>query len=97
MSAPTILLTGARSARGAFRVLYRFERELLLEVRNATVHAFLAGALEPHGEDYRLYLAIYVRPVSRWTPAYMALIDPFRRAFVYPALIRRLQRAWPPG
>jgi hypothetical protein len=90
------------AARGAFRTLYRFDRESLLEVRNATVHAFLASALEPRTESdadtdtggYQLFLAIYVRPVSRWTAAYMALIDPFRHWIVYPALIRRIERAW---
>jgi hypothetical protein len=27
-------------------------------------------------------------------PIYMALIEPFRRFIVYPALLRRLRRAW---
>jgi len=30
-------------------------------------------------------LAVYVKPVTRLTPLYVALIDPFRRFIVYPA------------
>jgi hypothetical protein len=79
---------------GHFRVLYMLDDEALLELRNATVHAFLALALVPGHEDYTLYLAIYVKPVSRFTSLYMALIDPFRRWFVYPALGRQLLESW---
>jgi hypothetical protein len=43
---------------------------------------------------YRLYSAIYVKNVSRFTPLYMALIEPFRRFVVYPAILRRLRSAW---
>jgi hypothetical protein len=41
-----------------------------------------------------LYLAICVKPVSRFTALYMALIDPFRRLAVYPALGRHAQQRW---
>jgi hypothetical protein len=74
--------------------VYELEREALLEVRNATVHAFLALALEPIPEGYRLYWAVYVEPTSWLTPIYMALIEPFRRFIVYPALCRGAQRTW---
>ncbi len=81
---------------GPFRVVFELEGEALLEVRNATVHAFLSTSLEPTGEGYRVWLAIYVKPVSRWTRWYMALIEPFRRLVIYPALIRRMEREWNP-
>jgi hypothetical protein len=83
---------GARD--GPFRILYMLERESLAEVRNATVHAFLASVLTETPCGYRLYWAVYVQPVSRLTPLYMALIAPFRRYIVYPALLRRIRRAW---
>ena len=83
---------GARD--GPFRLLYVLERESLAEVRNATVHAFLASVLTETPGGYRLYWAVYVQPVSRLTPLYMALIEPFRRYIVYPAILRRIQRAW---
>jgi len=79
---------------GPFRVLYVLGEEALSELRNATVHAFLALALTPSAGGYTLYLAIYVKPVSRLTPLYMALIDPFRRLIVYPALGRHAQQRW---
>jgi len=79
---------------GPFRVLYVLDEEALSELRNATVHAFLALALTPSAGGYTLYLAIYVKPVSRLTPLYMALIDPFRRLIVYPALGRHAQQRW---
>jgi hypothetical protein len=79
---------------GPFRVLYVLAEEALSELRNATVHAFLALALTPSPGGYTLYMAIYVKPVSRLTTLYMALIDPFRRLVVYPALGRHAQQRW---
>lgn len=79
---------------GPFRVLYVLESESLSEIRNATVHAFLATALRPTASGYRLYWAVYVRPVSRLTGLYMALIEPFRRLVVYPAMLRGIRQAW---
>jgi hypothetical protein len=79
---------------GPFRVLYVLGEEALSELHNATVHAFLALALTPSPAGYTLYLAIYVKPVSRLTALYMALIDPFRRLVVYPALGRHAQQGW---
>ena len=79
---------------GPFRVLYVLGDEALSELHNATVHAFLALALTPGPGGYTLYLAIYVKPVSRFSTLYMALIDPFRRLVVYPALGRHAQQAW---
>jgi hypothetical protein len=77
-----------------FRLLYQLEGESLSEIRNATVHAFLCEALREQGDGYRLYWGIYVKPVSPLTPVYMALIEPFRRFLVYPAMSRRLRREW---
>jgi Protein of unknown function (DUF2867) len=79
---------------GRFRVLYVLSNEALSELRNATVHGFLALALTPRPAGYTLHLAVYVKPVSRFTTLYMALIDPFRRLVVYPALGRHAQQRW---
>jgi Protein of unknown function (DUF2867) len=81
-------------ARARFRVLYVLGEEALSEFRNATVHAFVALTLTPRLGGYTLYLAVYVKPVSRLTKLYMALIDPFRRLVVYPALGRQVQQRW---
>ncbi|NIM49386.1 MAG: DUF2867 domain-containing protein [Gemmatimonadales bacterium] len=82
------------SLRGSWRIIYTFENEALIELINATVHALLLTALVPADDGYRLYLAVYVKSVSWITPFYMAIIDPFRRLFVYPDIIMRLERAW---
>ncbi|NNG15685.1 MAG: DUF2867 domain-containing protein [Gemmatimonadales bacterium] len=84
------------SKRYFWTTLYAFEREALGEVINQTVHSFLLFALEPSegGGGYTLYWATYVKPVSWFTPFYMAVIDPFRRLLIYPALIRRFEASW---
>jgi hypothetical protein len=79
---------------GPFLLLYQFPRESLLETRNATVHGFIAMALARSAAGYRLYWAVYVRPVSWLTRPYLIAIEPFRRFIVYPALMRRIRRAW---
>jgi Protein of unknown function (DUF2867) len=86
------VLPGTRE--GPFRVLYLFDDEAVSEIRNATVHGFLASALTRRGQDYMLYRGIYVKAVSRFTSLYMAVIDPFRRFVVYPGLARQIQQAW---
>ena len=86
------LVPGSRDGR--LHLLYVLERESLAEFRNATVHALFAVALTKTLVGYRLYWGVYVQPVSRLTPLYMALIDPFRRFIVYPAVLRRIRRAW---
>ena len=79
---------------GPFVVLYVHEHETLSEARNATVHAFSVFSLVEQEWGYHLFWAIYVEPVGRITPLYMALIDPFRRAVVYPAILRRMHGTW---
>ena len=79
---------------GPFKILYALPFESLAELRNATVHAFACMALVPRAGGYRFYLAVYVEAVSRFTPIYMAAIEPFRRFVVYPAMGARLRAAW---
>lgn len=82
------------SRLGFWTVVYTFDREALGEVINRTVHAFLLFALQPAEDGYTLYWAIHVKPVNRFTPFYLAVIDPFRRYLIYPALIRRFEEVW---
>jgi len=79
---------------GLFRVVYRFENEQLLEVINRTAHAAALSALVETENSYRFYFGVYVRSVSRFTPVYMALIDPFRKLVVYPSLLRTVRAKW---
>jgi hypothetical protein len=78
---------------GAFRLLYRFRYEQLSEIRNGTVQGYICVALTPRATGYRLYWAVYVLPVSWLTRPYLIMIGPFRR-ILYPAMLRRIQRAW---
>jgi hypothetical protein len=87
-------LVPAGTREGPFRVVYRFENEQLLELINRTAHAAALSALVETGGPYRFYLGVYVRSVSRLTPVYMALIDPFRKFIVYPSLLRRIRTTW---
>jgi hypothetical protein len=82
------------SPEGPFTVIYVHPFEAVSEVRNATVHAFSVLAFEPCASGYRLFWAIYVAPVSRLTALYMALIDPFRRVLIYPAVLRHVHQSW---
>jgi hypothetical protein len=79
---------------GLFRVVYRFENEQLLELINRTAHAAALSALVETASAYRFYFGVYVRSVSRFTPIYMALIDPFRKLIVYPSLLRTIRAKW---
>jgi hypothetical protein len=79
---------------GSFSLLYLLDRESLTEIQNATVHAFLAQALVESPSGYRLYWAVYVKPVSRFTRLYMGAIEPFRRFIVYPSILGRIRTAW---
>jgi hypothetical protein len=79
---------------GLFRVVYRFENEQLLEVINRTAHAAALSALVETAQGYRFYFGVYVCSVGRFTPIYMALIDPFRKLVVYPSLLRSVRASW---
>jgi hypothetical protein len=84
----------AGTCDGHFRVVYRFENEQLLEVVNRTAHAAALSALVETADGYRFYFGVYVRNVGRFTPVYMALIDPFRKLVVYPLLLRSVRAKW---
>jgi hypothetical protein len=90
--ASSLVTPGTRE--GPFRVLFVSPRESISEIRNATVHGFSVFALVERATGYRLYWAIYVRPVGPMTAWYMRLIDPFRRVVIYPAILRRIRSAW---
>jgi hypothetical protein len=87
-------LAPAGTREGLFRVVYRFENEQLLELINRTAHAAALSALVETAYDYRFYFGVYVRSVGRFTPVYMALIDPFRKLVVYPSLLRTVRATW---
>jgi hypothetical protein len=79
---------------GIWRVLYVFPREGAVETLNATVHVAVAASIEESTFNPRLFLSFRVREVNWTTRWYMRLIDPARRFFVYPALLRQLAHTW---
>jgi hypothetical protein len=79
---------------GIWRVLYALPREGLVETQNATVHVAVAGAIGERAEGARLFLAFRVREVNWTTRLYMRLIDPARRFFIYPFLLRQFAHTW---
>ena len=87
-------LAPAGTREGLFCVVYRFENEQLLELINRTAHAAALSALVETANAYHFYFGVYVRSVSRFTPVYMALIDPFRKLVVYPSLLRTVRAKW---
>jgi hypothetical protein len=87
-------LAPAGTREGLFRIVYRFENKQLLEVINRTVHGAALSALVETEHAYRFYFGVYVRSVGRFTPIYMALIDPFRKLVVYPSLLRTVRTRW---
>jgi len=87
-------LVPAGTRDGFFRVVYRFEGEQLVELINWTAHAAALSVLVETASAYRFYFGVYVRSVNRFTPLYMALIDPFRKLIVYPSLLRSIRASW---
>ena len=87
-------LVPAGTRDGLFHVVYRFQNEQLLELINRTAHAAALSALVETANSYRFYFGVYVCSVSRFTPIYMALIDPFRKLIVYPSLLRTIRAQW---
>jgi Protein of unknown function (DUF2867) len=75
--------------------VYLLEDEWAAELANRTVHSILHLGWVPdeHG-GYRGQMAVLAKPNGCLGAAYMAAIKPFRYLFVYPALMRRVERDW---
>jgi hypothetical protein len=79
---------------GIWRLLYAFPREAAVETLNGTAHVAVIAGLVENGGTTRLVLSFRVREVNWTTPFYMRLIDPARRTFVYPSLLRQFVHTW---
>jgi len=82
---------------GIWRVLYTLPREGVVETVNGTAHVAVAASIGAGPESSRLFLSFRVREVNWTTRFYMGLIDPFRRFFVYPPLLRQFAHTWERG
>ena len=78
-----------------FSSVYLLEHEWAVELANGTVHAVMHIGWVPDGTGgYRGQMAVLVKPNGLFGAGYMAAIKPFRYLFVYPALLRRIERGW---
>ena len=68
----------------------------MAEISNETVHGLLHIGWVPDdsGNGYHARMAVLVKPNGWLGMAYMAAILPFRRALVYPMLLRTIGRQW---
>jgi hypothetical protein len=76
-----------------FTPLYLTDDEFAAEIANRTMHGVLhiGGVREPSG-DFRVQMAILVKPNGLLGTVYMAAIRPFRHLIVYPAMMRGIER-----
>lgn len=77
-----------------FSPVYALEKEALMEIENATVHAAMHLGKVPDGESYTIQMTVYVKPKGLLGAGYMAVIKPFRLFFVYPALLKVMGKRW---
>jgi Protein of unknown function (DUF2867) len=95
-------LRAAPSARGLdihpFKVVYQLDNEWAAELANRTVHGVMHLGWVPDGSGrYRGQMAVLVKPNGLFGTVYMAAIKPLRYLFVYPALLREVERSWQAG
>ena len=78
-----------------FTSLYLLDDEWAAEIANRTVHGVLhLGWVADDTGVHRGQMAVLVKPNGHLGTAYMAAIRPFRHRIVYPAMLRRIERAW---
>jgi Protein of unknown function (DUF2867) len=80
---------------GPLNPVFLVDDEFAAELANRTVHSVMHLGWVPDGTGgYRGQMAVLVKPNGLFGAAYMAAIKPFRYLFVYPALMRWIERDW---
>jgi Protein of unknown function (DUF2867) len=83
---------------GPLNPVFLLDDEFAAELANRTVHSVMHLGWVPDGTGgYRGQMAVLVKPNGLLGAAYMAAIKPFRYLFVYPALMRWIERDWQAG
>jgi Protein of unknown function (DUF2867) len=78
-----------------FTSLYLIDDEWAAEIANRTMHGVMHLGWVPDGSGgYRGQMAVLVRPNGLLGTLYMTTIRPFRHVFVYPPMIRQIERDW---
>ncbi|MGK5558377.1 DUF2867 domain-containing protein [Actinomadura kijaniata] len=86
---------GPAAGSTPFLPVYELDDECALELASATVHAVVhLGWVPAANGGHELRLAVLVKPNGLLGRLYMAAITPFRRLVVFPASVRRWERAW---
>lgn len=95
---PADLLAGSRGpdVQGSpLTSVYQTDREWVAELANSTVHAVLhIGWVEDGHAGYHAQMAVLVKPNGLLGTLYLRLIDPFRRWFILPSLVRTIGAQW---
>jgi hypothetical protein len=86
--------SGPRLRALPFDPLYLLDDEWAAEIANETIHGVMHLGWVPAGTGYRGQMAVLVKPNGLLGAAYMAAIRPFRHLFVYPQLMRDIDRRW---
>jgi hypothetical protein len=78
-----------------FSLVYQLDDEWAAEMANRTVHTVMhLGWIPDNSGGYHGQMAVLVKPNGLFGAAYMAAIKPLRYLFVYPALMRSIERGW---
>jgi hypothetical protein len=86
---------GSDEGVAAFTPMYETGDEYAAEIANRTVHGVLHLGWVPLADGlYRAEMAVYVKRNGLLGTVYMAAINPFRYAVVYPLLLRDLGHRW---
>lgn len=87
--------TGSIPDPRLFTSLYLLDDEWAGEIANRTIHGVMHLGWVPDGNGgHRGQMAVLVKPAGLLGTGYMAAIKPFRHTVVYPAMMRRIERAW---
>jgi hypothetical protein len=80
---------------GIWRTVYLYEKEILIEHSNNTVHALIHGGwVHKSGNYFTAQLAVYAKPRGNLGEFYMRLIMPFRRSIIYPVIMEEFKKRW---
>jgi hypothetical protein len=78
-----------------FAPLYQLGNEFAAEIANRTMHGVMhIGWVPDQAGGYRGQMAVLVKPNGLPGTGYMAMIRPFRHLIVYPAMMKKTERAW---
>jgi hypothetical protein len=74
-----------------FTSLYLIENEWAAEIANRTMHGVMhVGRVPDQTGDFRVQMAVLVKPNGLLGTGYMAVIKPFRHLIVYPRMLRAM-------